>query len=86
MPTIRTATRSALSTPISVAAMIEFALWLAIPYLAIGLGWAFFHADEVRHLENLLQTELPAGGGMAAYLLVAAFWPLHVLVPSVCLA
>ncbi|PRC42635.1 hypothetical protein C6A85_000000109490 [Mycobacterium sp. ITM-2017-0098] len=86
MPLIRTATRSVLSRRLSVADVVELHLWLAIPYVTIGLGWAFFHVQEVRHLEDTLQTLLPAGGGMAAYLLVAALWPVFVLVPSVCVA
>jgi hypothetical protein len=84
MSGIRTVTRSVLSRRLAVADVIELGLWLAIPYVTIGLAWAFFHAAEVRHIENLLQTHVPAGGGMAAYLLFAAFWPVHVLVPTVC--
>ncbi|OAN35434.1 hypothetical protein [Mycolicibacterium iranicum] len=84
MPSIRVAARRGLSTRVSVGGVIEFGLWLLIPYVTMGLTWAFFHADEVRRLEDLLAGEIPAGGGMAAYLLVAALWPLHVLVPSVC--
>ncbi|MDW5610225.1 hypothetical protein HZU38_04570 [Mycolicibacterium vanbaalenii] len=84
MPGIRTATRGLLSRRMSVADVVELALWLAIPYVTIGLAWAFFHVEEVRHLEDLLQTRLPAGGGMLAYLLVAALWPVHVLLPAVC--
>lgn len=84
MPSIRIAARRGLSTRVSVGGVIEFGLWLLIPYVTMGLAWAFFHADEVRRLEDLLAGEIPAGGGMAAYLLVAALWPLHVLVPSVC--
>lgn len=84
MPSVRTATRHGLSKRVSVGGMVEFGLWLLIPYVTLGLVWAFFHADEVRRLEDLLAGEIPAGGGMAAYLLVAALWPLHVLVPSVC--
>ncbi|MDA2892482.1 hypothetical protein PDG61_16295 [Mycolicibacterium sp. BiH015] len=84
MPSIRTVTRRGLSKRVSVGAMIEFVLWLLIPYVTVGLVWAFFHADEVRRLEDVLAGAIPAGGGMAAYLLVAALWPLHVLIPSVC--
>lgn len=86
MPGLRTATRRLLSRRLSVADLLELGLWLAIPYVTIGLAWAFFHVEEVRQLENLLQSGLPAGGGMLAYLLVAAVWPVHVLVPAVCVA
>lgn len=86
MPDIRTATRSVLRRRLSVADVLELHLWLAIPYVTVGVGWAFFHADRIRPLEDLLQTLLPAGGGMAAYLLVAGLWPVYVLVPTVCVA
>lgn len=59
-------------------------MWLTIPYLIIGLVWAFFAVEDVRHLENLLTTRLPAGANMAAYLLVTALWPVYLMVPSVC--
>ena len=86
MPSIRTVTRSVLSRRLSVADVVELHLWLAIPYVTIGLGWAFFHVDKVRHLEDTLQTLVPAGGGMAAYLLVAGLWPVYLLVPTACVA
>ena len=85
MPGIRTSTRSVLSRRLSVADVLELHLWLAIPYVTIGLGSAFFHPDEVGHLEDVLQNLIPAGGGMAAYLLVAGLWPVYVLLPWVCL-
>jgi hypothetical protein len=84
MSGIRAATRSVLSRRLSVADVIELHLWLLIPYVAIGLGWAFFNVERVRHLEDLLQTLVPAGGGMVAYLLVAAFWPVFLFVPTAC--
>lgn len=86
MPGIRSATRSVLSRRLSVADVIELHLWLLIPYVTIGLAWAFFNVEEVRHLEDMLQTLIPAGGGMAAYLIAGALWPVFVLVPTACLA
>lgn len=83
---IRAATRRVLSRRLSVYDVVEIALWLAIPHVVIGLVWAFFHVHEVRYLEDLLQTRLPAGGGVAAYLIVAGLWPVYVLIPSVCTA
>ena len=81
---LRTATRRVLSKRLSVADVMELHLWLMIPYVTIGLGWAFFNVERIRHLEDLLQTLVPAGGGMFAYLLVAAFWPVFLFVPTVC--
>ncbi len=86
MMSLRTRTRSLLARRISVEGMIEFGLWMAIPYLVIGLTWAFFNVTKVRHLEELLKSAIPAGGGVAAYLLVAGLWPVYLLLPSVCAA
>ena len=86
MSGIRQTARSVLSRRLSVADVIEAATWLAIPYVLIGLFWAFFHVDEVRHLEGLLQTHVPAGAEMTAYLLVAATWPAYLVVAAVCVA
>jgi hypothetical protein len=86
MTEIRTATRRLLSRRLSVADVLEIAMWLTIPYAIIGLVWAFFHVDDVRQVEGLLTVRLPAGASMAAYLVVAALWPVYVLIPAVCAA
>ena len=83
---VRVATRRLLSTRVSVAAVIETAMWLAIPYVTIGLAWAFFHFEEVRQLEALLQTRLPAGAAIAAIVIVAGLWPAYLVVPAVCVS
>ncbi|MDZ4266395.1 MAG: hypothetical protein U1D00_11980 [Mycobacterium sp.] len=86
MSGVREATRRVLSRRVSVADVLETGLWLAIPYVTIGVAWAFFHVEDVRHLEDLLQTRLPAGGGIGAYLLVAGLWPFYLVLPAVCAA
>ncbi|NVN51056.1 hypothetical protein [Mycobacterium sp. DL] len=86
MSGVRVATRRMLSTRVSVAAVIETAMWLAIPYVTIGLAWAFFHFEEVRQLEALLQTRLPAGAAIAAIVIVAGLWPAYLVVPAVCMS
>ena len=84
MSGVRNVARRMLSTRVSVAAVIEAAMWLAIPYVTIGLVWAFVHFEEVRQLEGLLQARLPAGGAIAAILIVAGLWPAYLVVPAVC--
>lgn len=86
MTGLRVATRRLLSRKLSVADVIEIGLWAAIPHLIIGLLFAFFAVDDVRHLEGLLQTRLPAGANIIAYLTVTALWPVYVMVPTVCSA
>jgi hypothetical protein len=75
-----------LSRRVSVDAMIEFALWMAIPYILIGLVFAFFGAEQVHLIETRLQTRLPAGSDIAAFLLTALLWPFHVVGVDVCTA
>ncbi|MFV1364535.1 hypothetical protein AAHH97_13960 [Mycolicibacterium elephantis] len=78
--------RRVLSRRVSVEAMIEFAMWLAIPYLLIGLVWAFFDAEQVRAIETALQARLPAGADIAAFVQTTLLWPLLLLGTDVCMA
>ena len=64
--------------------MIEFALWMAIPYVVIGLVFAFFSAEQVQLIETQLQTRLPAGSDVAAYGLTAMMWPAALFGVGVC--
>ncbi|HVQ52453.1 MAG TPA: hypothetical protein VMS92_20640 [Mycobacterium sp.] len=66
--------------------MIEFAMWMAIPYVVIGLVFAFFGAEQVQLIETQLQTRLPAGADIAAYGLTALFWPAGLFGVDVCVA
>jgi hypothetical protein len=78
--------RRTLSRRVSVDAMIEFALWMAIPYTLIGLVFAFFDAEQVELIETQLQTRLPAGSEIAAFLLTALLWPFQLAGADVCVA
>jgi hypothetical protein len=78
--------RRVLSRRVSVAAMIELALWLAIPYLIIGLVWAFFDAEQVQLIQTALQTRIPAGSEILAIVQTAVMWPHLMLGAEVCVA
>jgi len=78
--------RRVLSHQVSVAAMIELAMWLAIPYLLIGFGWAFFDAEQVQLFETAFHRRLPAGADVLAYVQTAAMWPQLMLGADVCVA
>ena len=67
--------RRVLSPRVSVEAMIEVVMWMLVPYIAIGLGWAFFHPEQVVLLQTELNTRMPAGSDVAAYLTTGALWP-----------
>ena len=52
---------------VSTGALIEVALWLAIPYLSIGLVWSFFHAEQIQQIQTRLEKVSPAGADVAAF-------------------
>jgi hypothetical protein len=81
-----TAVRRLLSRRVSVEAMIETAMWLAIPYLVIGLLWAFFDAEQVQAIETMLESRLPAGSEILAFVQTALMWPFMMLGADVCMA
>ena len=72
-----------LSRKVSVEAMIEFAMWIAIPYLLIGIVWTFFNADDVTRIETQLATRMPAGSDLVAFGVTTALWPFLLVVPPV---
>jgi hypothetical protein len=76
--------RRLLSRRVSVEAMIEFALWMAIPYIVIGLVFALFGAERVQLIETQLQTRLPAGTDVATYGLTALMLPAALFGVHVC--
>lgn len=61
-------------------------MWMAIPYVVIGLTFAFFGAEQVALVETKLQSRLPAGSDIAAYGLTALFWPAALFGVDVCIA
>ncbi|BBZ35018.1 hypothetical protein [Mycolicibacterium confluentis] len=79
-----TVLRRVLNHRISVEQLIELALWLAIPYLVIGIGFTFLNADRVDLFASRLQYQLPAGADLIAFGHTTALWPLLWLAPDVC--
>ena len=65
--------------------MIEFAMWIAIPYLLVGIVWTFLHADVAR-IETQLQTRIPAGSDLVAFGATTALWPFLLVGPEFCAA
>jgi hypothetical protein len=78
--------RGMLARRVSVEAMLEFAMWLAIPYLVVGLVWAFFDAEQVQLIDAALRSRIPAGSDVAAFVLTAALWPAEVFGVDGCVA
>jgi hypothetical protein len=78
--------RRLLSRKVSIEAMIEFGMWLAIPYIVIGIGWSFVNADYVGQLETELVTLLPAGANLVAFGITTSLWPLLLIAANMCAA
>jgi hypothetical protein len=76
--------RRVLDHPVTVAALLEFAMWLAVLYIIVGVTWAFIHADRVNELEVEWNKVLPAGANVAAFGEAIALWPALLLLPTSC--
>ncbi|HEV7855026.1 MAG TPA: hypothetical protein VGP27_27225 [Mycobacterium sp.] len=78
------ALRRLLSRKVSIEAMLEFAMWIAIPYLVVGIVWTFLNADDVARIEDRLHTRMPAGAELAAFGATTALWPFLLFGHEVC--
>lgn len=76
--------RRVLSRRVSVEAMLEILMWLAVPYLLIGLVWAFFDAQQVALIDTALRARLPAGSDVGAFVLTALNWPARLFGIELC--
>ncbi|OBK43915.1 hypothetical protein A5657_05190 [Mycobacterium kubicae] len=76
--------RSTLARPISVGAMLELTMWLAVPYIVIGIAWAFLHAGKVQERQAYWDKLLPAGADIAALGEATVLWPALLLLPGGC--
>ncbi|BBX47213.1 hypothetical protein GCM10009641_14110 [Mycobacterium cookii] len=77
--------RRMLARPLSVAALIEIALWLLIPHVVIGMAWATTHPDTIQALQNSWGTAVPGHlGDPALWLGASLLWPVILLLPTNC--
>ncbi len=76
--------RRVLNYRVTVEALVEAAMWLALPYVVIGLVWAFLHAEQLRELERRWETVLPAGSDVVALVQATALWPAMLLLVDAC--
>ena len=81
--TVLTVAKRALAYKISVATMIEIALWLAIPHAVIGIGWAVLHPDYLAQRATGLSNVLPGGvdAELVAFGETILWWPVLVMLP-----
>ncbi|MEB3984093.1 hypothetical protein OQ968_22855 [Mycobacterium sp. 663a-19] len=76
--------RRVLQRPVTVAAFLEFAMWLGVAYVVVGVAWAFVHADRVSELEAAWAKAVPVGANIAAFGEATALWPAILLLPTTC--
>lgn len=76
--------RRVLRHQISVGALIELAVWLAIPYLCIGFAWTVFHADQTHRIQARIEAVWPAGANVAAFGVATALWPASLQFADAC--
>lgn len=77
-----TGLRRLLSRKVTVEAMLEFWMWLAIPYIVAGIVYSFVNADAVGQLETRLQASFPAGADLIAFGTTTALWPILLVAPT----
>lgn len=70
---------------VTVGALLEIALWLAVPYIAIGGVWAAVHSERLHDLEAEWSKILPVGADLAALGEMIGLWPAVLLLPTTCM-
>ncbi|MCX8554091.1 hypothetical protein OS121_03115 [Mycolicibacterium mucogenicum] len=64
--------------------MTEFLLWLALPYLLIGMAWTFLHPHAVQQVQKQWDRAFPAVAPLAALVEVTVAWPPMVTGVEIC--
>jgi hypothetical protein len=80
------ALRRLLYREVSIADLIEIAMWLAVPFLVIGVGFTFLHPEYVQFFEDQFATRLPAGADLAAFGQTTLLWPVLLIADHICAA
>jgi hypothetical protein len=79
-----TSLQRVLNHQVSIGALIEVALWLAIPYLCIGFVWSSLHGEQVQQIQTRLEKLSPAGADILAFGLATALWPASMQIADAC--
>ena len=75
-----------LNHKVSIGALIEVALWLAIPYLGVGFVWSSLHGEAVQQIQTRLEQLSPTGADILAFGLATALWPASIQIADACQA
>lgn len=76
--------RRILATEVTVADLIEIAMWLAVPHLLIGVVFTFLQPRYVQLFESQLDPGLPAGAQLISFGESVLLWPVLVIAPQIC--
>lgn len=78
------ALRRLLSREVTVADLLEAAMWLAIPYLVAGMVFTFTHPEYPAFFERQFTTRLPAGADLVAFGHTILLWPVLLIAEHLC--
>lgn len=76
--------RRMLQHQVSIGALIEMAVWLAIPYLVAGFVWTMLHPDETDRIQARIETVSPVGADVTAFGLTTLLWPASLQIADAC--
>ncbi len=76
--------RRVLRYRVSVGALLEVAMSLAIPYLSLGFVWATLHTETTQRIQARLEPAFPVGADVLALGVTAAFWPASMEIADAC--
>ena len=79
-----TSLQRVLNHQVSIGALIEVALWLAIPYLCIGFAWSSLHGEQVQQIQTRLEKLSPTGADLLAFGFATALWPASMQIADAC--
>lgn len=78
--------RQLLNRPVRVDQLIEAAVWLALPYLLVGLVLTFTQPATLVQVRSQMQLRAPqsAGFDLVAFGVAVTLWPALLVTPGDC--
>lgn len=76
--------RRVLQRQVSVGALIEIAVWLALPYLVVGFTWTVLHPEQTQRIQARLENVSPVAADLVGFGLSAALWPAALQIADGC--
>lgn len=77
--------RRVLNHRVTVLGAVETLLWLAVPYVVVGLVVTFFHMEYVDMLAKQFAHRIPAGADLFAFVQITVMWPGLLLTDNLCM-